>query len=73
MKKREPTFKPLYGYLRYSGLGLQMLITLLSFVLLGMWLDKQTGWCRPCFTIVFSLIAIIGSLIWLIKQLNKPT
>ncbi len=58
--------------LQYSGLGFQMLATIGLATWLGIKLD---GWLEmkrfPAFTILFVLMAVIGSLISLIRGLIK--
>ena len=58
-------------YLKYSGLGLQMGLTIAILAYLGTYLDKRYHTSQPWFTIVLCLVAIIGSTVKLIVDLNK--
>ena len=58
------------GYVRYSGLAFQMMITIGLGVWGGIKLDQWLG-LRPLFTVVLSLLAVIGSLVQLIRGLPK--
>jgi ATP synthase protein I len=64
----EPQFNQ---YARYSGLGFQMIATILAGLWLGMKTDHWLGFKNPVFTVIFVLIFIIASLIILIKGLPK--
>lgn len=58
-------------YLRYSGLAFQILAA----IFLGIWggyqLDQWIGLKYPVFTIVFSLAALLGAMVYLVKSLPK--
>ncbi|MCS6821795.1 MAG: AtpZ/AtpI family protein [Microscillaceae bacterium] len=60
-------------YLRYSALGFQMAATIGVFVWIGISLDRWLNLSFPIFVLVFSLIGVIGTMISLINELNKPT
>jgi F0F1-type ATP synthase assembly protein I len=77
MKKWRPsnpasTTKNTYDYGKYAGMALQMGIT----ITLGVWggskLDEYFTFAKfPLFTVVFSLLAVIGSMFMVIKSLLK--
>jgi hypothetical protein len=56
--------------MRYAGLGVQLAVTLLVFVLAGQWLDKKLG-AGGIVTIVMVLLGFAGTLYSLIRQLNR--
>jgi len=58
------------SYARYSGLAFQMMITIGLGVWGGIKLDEWLG-LRPLFTVSLSLLAVIGSLVLLIRGLPK--
>jgi len=58
------------NYFKYSTLGLQMVFTILLFILLGRYLDSLFHVNPPWFTILFALLASVGSIIMLIKKVK---
>lgn len=58
-------------YIKYSGLAFQIL----AFIFLGTWggmkIDAWLSLEIPIFTIALSMLALIGSLIYLVKSLPK--
>jgi hypothetical protein len=66
---KKPT--PSDSYLKYSGLGFQLLVT----IGLGAWaghrLDQYVGIKFPAFLLSFVLIAFAGSMYFMYKALNK--
>lgn len=67
----ERTKKGYNNYLRYTGLGFTMVGTILAFTFAGYWLDKVLSWKFPVFTIVLSLLGIVGSMVYLFKETGK--
>ncbi|MCU0445032.1 MAG: AtpZ/AtpI family protein [Microscillaceae bacterium] len=67
----QPPQEPINQYLKYSTLGFQML----AMILLGVWggwsLDKSSGYKIPIFTLIFSLLAVIGSLVYFIRKISQ--
>ncbi len=68
--KKNPSSSNTEGYVKYSGLAFQMMATIGLGVWGGIKLDEWLH-TRPAFTIVLSLLAVIGSLIQLIRGLPK--
>ena len=64
--------KPFNDYIRYSGLGLQLIALLLAGMALGDWLDGKAGTSKPWFTILFTLVGLGGGLYQLLRDLLKP-
>lgn len=66
---QNPSSNP-QSYVKYSGLAFQMLVTIGIGVWGGIKLDEWLG-LSPLFTVVLSLVAVIGSLVLLIRGLPK--
>lgn len=58
-------------YLKYTGLAFQMGATIGVLTYLGVYLDQRYAMPQPWFTIALALLAIIGSTVKLIIDLNK--
>ena len=63
--------QPPNPYLRYTGLAMQMLVTIGLGVFLGLKLDEWVDTKTPWFTIGCSLFFIAAALISLIRSLPK--
>ncbi|MDO1448592.1 AtpZ/AtpI family protein [Rhodocytophaga aerolata] len=63
--------KQLNNYVKYSGLGFQMMATLGIAVWGGIKLDEWLELKFPAFTVALPCIALIGSLIIFIRSLPK--
>lgn len=62
--------KPYNTFLKYTSLGLQMVITLGLAGALGFWLDQSLGFQFPVFLLTFIILALVGTLYLLIKNLQ---
>ena len=60
------------NYLKYSGMAIQMGITILLGVLAGQYLDKIVGTSTPWFTIGLSLFATLAAVYLTVNDLLKP-
>lgn len=58
-------------FLRYTGLGMQLLCTIGFGVWLGIWLDSYFETVTPWFTIGCSLFFIVAALVSLIRGMPK--
>ena len=67
MPKKNNQPKP---WLYFSGLGLQMAITITGSVFLGIWLDDTFMESSKLFTIILSLLGILISMIHVITSLK---
>ena len=59
-------------YVKYSGIGIQLVGTILIFLFIGIWIDKWLG-TRFIFTLVLTLLGFFGgfySFYQSIKKLN---
>lgn len=69
----KPLMKSDSDYVKYSGLGLQLVITILVFLFAGIWMDKKLG-TKVFFTLILTLIGFFGgfySFYLSIKKLNN--
>lgn len=62
---------PAKSYARYGALGVQMVASIVVFILLGRWLDglleAKTPWCTVC----GALFGIAGAIWFLFKETRK--
>jgi F0F1-type ATP synthase assembly protein I len=58
------------GPMRYAGLGVQLGVTILVFVLVGQWADRKLG-TGGIITIAAAFLGFGGTIYSLIRQLNK--
>jgi len=54
----------------YLGLGLQLAVTVVAFVFLGIWLDKKFD-IQPVLTIIFSFLGVTIALYNFIRSVLK--
>lgn len=57
-------------YLRYSGIAMQMGLTIAAFAWLGWWLDKKMA-TDKIFTAILALLGVLFSLYAVIRQISK--
>ncbi len=58
-------------FLRLTGIGLQMGVTIFLGAYFGKWLDVKYPKDKKWFTIIFTLLAVAISLYNVLKQVNK--
>ena len=58
-------------YLKFSGMGMQMAITIALFAWLGTFLDKKFETDKPLWTAGLSLLGVFSGLYLMLKQLPK--
>jgi hypothetical protein len=56
--------------MRYAGLGVQLAISLLVFVLVGQWADRKPG-TGGLITVAAAFLGFGGTMYSLIRQLNR--
>jgi hypothetical protein len=56
--------------MRYAGLGIQLAVSLVVFVLVGQWADRKLG-TNGILTVVAALVGFGGTFYSLIRQLNR--
>ncbi|MEI9919563.1 MAG: AtpZ/AtpI family protein [Bacteroidota bacterium] len=66
--KKQP--KPSSPYLKYSQLGIQLVLTIGLAAWGGYALDKYLGLKFPAFLLAFVLLSFGGSMWWLLRSLN---
>ena len=66
--KRKRKDHPLKFYAKYSALGFQMLAIMLIGAFGGRALDKKLEWGFPVFTLVLTILAVIMSIIYGIRE-----
>jgi hypothetical protein len=66
----EPGGRKSPGPMRYAGLGIQLAISLLVFVLAGRWADRKLG-TNGILTIAAAFLGFGGTMYSLIRQLNR--
>ncbi|WP_185154325.1 AtpZ/AtpI family protein [Fulvivirga sp. M361] len=59
------------SFLKYSGLGIQLTLTLGAFGAFGYWLDTKLELRFPIFLLSFVILALIGSIYLLYRSLPK--
>ena len=71
MKDQLPKKKPLNKFVRLSGVGLQMGITIYLAAYFGKKIDAHYGFEKNYITLILILIGFIGSMVSLMAQLKK--
>ena len=56
--------------MRYAGLGVQMAVSLLVFVFIGQWADRQLG-TGGLLTVLAAFLGFGGTMYWLIRSLRR--
>ena len=56
------------GYAKYSGIAFQMIASIGLFVWLGTYLDKRTETSQPYWTLGLTLMAVVASMVSIIKN-----
>ena len=69
--QKKPNQQQIKSYVEYSGLAFQMIASILLGLWIGQKIDKWINTTIPVFTIAGILLAIVGSLVTLIKNLPK--
>lgn len=68
---KEKPGKPANDYARYSGIGFQMLFTILASVYAGTRLDKWLAMKFPAFTLVLTLGGVAMSMYIVIREFTR--
>lgn len=69
MEKPKPK-KPLNKYIRLTGIGLQMGLTIYLGAYFGKWLDGKYSEGENLYTVIFTLLAVVLSFYSLLKQIK---
>ncbi|MCF8283503.1 MAG: AtpZ/AtpI family protein [Sphingobacteriales bacterium] len=59
------------NYIKYAGMGFQMLVIIGGLTYLGHYLDGKWSFATPWMTISLALFGIVASTYQIIKQLTK--
>ncbi len=70
MSNKKPR-KPLNKYIRLTGIGLQMGITIYLAAYLGKWLDLKYPNKNDIYTIILTLLGVVLSFYSLLKQVKN--
>ena len=62
---------PAKSYARYGALGVQMVASIVIFILLGRWLDGMIGGKTPWCTVAGAFLGIAGAIWFLFKETRK--
>jgi membrane protein DedA with SNARE-associated domain len=71
MEKKNPKNKKVNSFVVFSGIGIQMGLTIYLGSYLGKWLDTKYEMEKPVFTLSLILFFFIVSMYSLISRLNK--
>jgi len=62
---------PLKFYAKYSSLALQMGLFIVAGAFGGKELDKVVGWKFPVFTLVLTILSVIGAVIYGMREIFR--
>jgi len=62
---------PLKFYAKYSSLAIQMGVIMVAGAFGGKELDKYTGWEFPVFTLALTILGVIGSVLYGMRELFR--
>ena len=69
--KNDNKDNPLKFYAKYSTLALQMIVIIVAGAFGGKALDAWLNWDFPVFTLVLTLLAVIGAVFYGMRELFK--
>jgi F0F1-type ATP synthase assembly protein I len=67
-RERNPKNSGLNSYIRYSGLGFQMVAIILLFYWAGSKLDERSGNEKPAYTAILTLLGVFAGLYIVLKD-----
>lgn len=59
-------------YLQYSGIGIQMVVTILLFTFGGYKLDQHFGTSKPIWTAILSILGVVVAIMVMLRGILKP-
>ncbi len=71
MESKQNPKKPYRNYVVFSGIAIQMGITIYLGVMLGKWIDGKMSLEKRYFTILFTFIAMLISIYSVVAQLKR--
>ena len=70
-KRKLSENKGIQDFARYSGIAFQMMAIIIVATWGGIKLDKMTGFEKPVFTIILSLLGVFAAIYTIIRDLIK--
>jgi hypothetical protein len=70
-KDNDKKESPLKFYAKYSSLALQMIVITVGSAFGGREIDKYTSWEFPVFTVALTIIGVIGSVVYGMREIFK--
>jgi F0F1-type ATP synthase assembly protein I len=71
MKEKDKNDSPLKFYARYSSLAMQMIVIIVAGAFGGKALDEWLQWGFPVFTLVLTLLAVTGAIIYGMREIFR--
>ncbi|MDY0780576.1 AtpZ/AtpI family protein [Tenacibaculum sp. IB213877] len=71
MTKKNSSKKPLNKYIRFTGIAIQMGLTIYLGSILGGWLDSKYPNNNQLYTKICTLVAVFGAMLSVIVQVTK--
>ncbi len=71
MQENQNSKKPFRNYVVFSGIAIQMGVTIYLGVMLGKWIDGKISLEKRYFTILFTLISMLIAIYSVIAQLKR--
>ncbi|WP_066222738.1 AtpZ/AtpI family protein [Formosa haliotis] len=68
---KEQQKKQLNNYIKFSGMAFQMIAIIGVLTFIGVWLDGKFPNQYSAYTVIFSLIGVIGAIYQIIKQVTN--
>ena len=59
------------NYLKYSGIGLQLLIIVVGGTYAGFWIDDHYHNQKPVFSVLMGFVSVVAGIYFTVKQLLK--
>lgn len=70
-KEKNKKDSPLKFYAKYSSLALQMIVITVGSAFGGREIDKYTSWEFPVFTVSLTILGVVGSVIYGMREIFK--
>jgi hypothetical protein len=60
---------PKNDYIKYSGIGIQLLVVVFLVTYAGFWLDRYFQTAKPIFSILFGILSVVLGIWFMVKEL----
>jgi len=70
-KEQNKEDSPLKFYAKYSSLAIQMIVITVGAAFGGREIDKYTAWEFPVFTVSLTILGVIGSVVYGMREIFK--